>query len=223
MYAIGDSVTFNIEVFNQGDIDAANIVVTDYIPAGLSLNDANWSQSGETASRVHSFLRAGESANLNITFNVDADATGTIRNIAEISSDDGDDCDSTTDTNSANDNLVDDAIGVKCDSSTTDEDDHDIAEITIDPSENSACTTLTASPTSAQNSLTSTLTCSGSGATSYLLEVRNSSNSVVFSSTNSSDSVTLNSVGSYTASCFVNGETTTRNACVRTLQVTNDT
>ena len=220
VFSVGENVTFNIEVFNQGEVDAANVVVTDYIPTGLTLNDAAWTQSGNSATRAISFISAGDSENITITFTLNSNASDTIRNIAEISSDDGDDCDSTTDTDSGNDNLVDDSIGTRCDPDTTDEDDHDIAEITVDPTGSSACTNLTASPTSARNSLTSTLTCTGSGATSYLLEVRNSSNSVVFSSTNASDSVTLNTRDTYTASCFVNGETTTPSTCQQTLSVT---
>ena len=44
---------FNIEVFNQGNVDAYNVVVNDYIPAGYSFNGAinpGWTLSGSTAS-----------------------------------------------------------------------------------------------------------------------------------------------------------------------------
>ncbi len=47
----GDTVSFDIEVFNQGNTDATNIVVTDYIPSGLTLRSTNtWTLSGDTAS-----------------------------------------------------------------------------------------------------------------------------------------------------------------------------
>ena len=46
----GDDVVFRIEVFNQGNVDATNIEVTDYIPAGLILNDNAWSQTGASSS-----------------------------------------------------------------------------------------------------------------------------------------------------------------------------
>lgn len=39
----GESVTFTITVFNQGDIDAYNIAITDYIPA--ILNDSDWTNN----------------------------------------------------------------------------------------------------------------------------------------------------------------------------------
>lgn len=46
----GDDVVFRIEVFNQGNVDATNIEITDYIPAGLILNDNAWSQAGASSS-----------------------------------------------------------------------------------------------------------------------------------------------------------------------------
>lgn len=174
------------------------------------------------ATRVLSSLKAGESTDVTITFTLNSSATGTIRNIAEISDDDGNDCDSTTDTDSTNDALTDDEIGTRCDTNPDDEDDHDIAEITVDESGTSACVSLTASPTSAKNSLTSTLTCTGSGTiTSYLLEVRDSDGNLEFTSNNATDTVTLNTKDTYTARCFVNGETSTPNSCRQTLQVTS--
>ena len=38
----GDDITFDIEVFNQGSLDAYNIQLSDYIPFGLILNDGLW-------------------------------------------------------------------------------------------------------------------------------------------------------------------------------------
>ncbi|RDB02255.1 DUF11 domain-containing protein, partial [Runella aurantiaca] len=66
----GSTVTFTITVFNQGNVDATNIQVTDYIPAGLTLNDANWSVVGSTATlnTVIASLAAGASTTRDITF-----------------------------------------------------------------------------------------------------------------------------------------------------------
>gem|GEM_PF-6458116 len=63
---------------------------------------------------------------------IDSDFTGTsIANYAEISADDGDDCDSTADANDSNDGqVIDNNIGQGCDEGG-DEDDHDVEEITI--------------------------------------------------------------------------------------------
>jgi len=41
----GDAVTFTITLYNQGTLPANNIQLTDYIPAGLTLNDTNWTIS----------------------------------------------------------------------------------------------------------------------------------------------------------------------------------
>ena len=37
----GDDVIFEITVYNQGSFDASNVVVHDYVPNGLRLNDGN--------------------------------------------------------------------------------------------------------------------------------------------------------------------------------------
>jgi uncharacterized repeat protein (TIGR01451 family) len=42
----GDNVSFTITVVNQGTIPATGIQVTDYIPAGMTLNDASWTAVG---------------------------------------------------------------------------------------------------------------------------------------------------------------------------------
>jgi len=87
-FQAGGTVTFTITVTNQGGTDATNVQVTDYIPAGLTLNDPAWSASGGKATLQSPIpsLAAGGSTTRDITFNIDAAATGTLRNIAEISS-----------------------------------------------------------------------------------------------------------------------------------------
>ena len=96
-YSPGDTVSFVITVENQGDIDATNVEVTDYMPAGLTLNDSDWTVSGTNATQTIASLAAGTNTQLTINFTVDSDAPEIIRNFAEISRDDGDDCDSTAD------------------------------------------------------------------------------------------------------------------------------
>ncbi len=131
-FMAGDTVTFNIRVFNQGDVDAANIVVTDYIPTGLTFVSSNATTISTTATSVDldfGAVLAWSSKVRTITFTIDSGFSGTIDNLAEISSDNGDDVDSTTDTNSSNDILVNDVIN----NNAGDEDDHDIESITVDP------------------------------------------------------------------------------------------
>jgi len=137
----GDDVTFTIEVFNQGEVTATNIVVADYIPAGLTLNDPTWTGDATIVSQtIPGPLVPGDSTTLDIIFTVDVDATGTITNVAEISTatdEEGrtpEDIDSTPDTNRDNDcnpqdNVIDeDGKNFPCDQ---DEDDHDPEPIQV--------------------------------------------------------------------------------------------
>ena len=130
----GREVTFDIEVFNQGTVDAQNISIIDYLPTGLTLNDSRWSINGNVA--FYNFplnIPAGQSQVLPITFIVDTNFSGTAENGTEIvaaKDDNGDnpsDIDSTPDNIDGNDALEDNEI----DNTNGDEDDHDIAVIEV--------------------------------------------------------------------------------------------
>ncbi len=41
----GDTITFNIIVYNQGTIDGTNIVITDYPPTGMTNVDSDWTNN----------------------------------------------------------------------------------------------------------------------------------------------------------------------------------
>ena len=131
-FSIGDEVTFNIEVFNQGNTDATNVEITDYIPVGLTLNDSDFSQSWDTAVSIIPTIITNSSVTLTITFTINDSAPTTINNFAEISNDNGDDCDSSPDNNNNETGtaLVNDAIGIGCEPGG-DEDDHDIETINV--------------------------------------------------------------------------------------------
>lgn len=145
-YCHGDDVMLSIAVYNQGDVDAYNIEVTDYLPAGtsLSVNDNNgWMVNGSNATNVISYIPAGGVVGLSIILTIDPDFSGsTLLNYAEISADDGDDVDSTPDSDNTNDPgaipngtypdmndpmSTDSTIGGQ----NGDEDDHDVVEIDI--------------------------------------------------------------------------------------------
>ena len=139
--APGDSVTFTITVENQGAVDAANIELVDFVADGLTLNDDAWTDNGDGTASLSTpiaALAAGESTSVNITFTVDADATGTIDNFAEISNAtdaDGNpvtDIDSTPDAISDNDNFVTDDDTTGNGLAGEDEDDSDRAQLTIE-------------------------------------------------------------------------------------------
>lgn len=215
----GQDVTFSIIVENQGDVDSGLVEITDYIPEGLTLNDSNWSLSGDKAIRTISNITAGNSISLEISFTINSDAPNSITNLAEISDDSGKDCDSTPDSDISNDwNSTDNAIGNGCDLGW-DEDDYDPETIVILNSSN-LCTSLVASPATGRNSLTSILTCSGNNVETYKIEVTNSAGDVVETINNSTGQVTLNVIGTYMASCFVDNATTAPVACKKTLSVT---
>lgn len=84
--APGEQVTFTITVVNQGVVDAADVQIVDYVPAGLTLADADWAVGADGAARftLPGTLVAGASTTVDITFTVDADAPAAIDNWAEI-------------------------------------------------------------------------------------------------------------------------------------------
>ena len=137
----GDDVLFTLEVFNQGTLDAYNITLTDYIPSGMSLNDAAWTDNLDGTATLTSpiaSLAAGTSTTVDITLTVDASFQGTsLTNNAEISSAD-DDTDDTntppTDVDSTpNTDPTDDVMGADnvVDGTNGDEDDHDPATVNV--------------------------------------------------------------------------------------------
>ena len=126
---VGRDVTFTIEVFNQGAVEASDIALIDYIPSGLTLDDGNWTPNAAgtraTLNTPIASIDPSSSARVNISFTVDSDASGQLDNHAEIQIDDGDDADSLTELEEGNnelDALVNDEIN---DDGTLDEDDHD--------------------------------------------------------------------------------------------------
>ncbi len=137
---IGDDVTFTIDVTNQGSVDSATFTITDTPPAGFTLNDAAWADNGDgTASFTGGPLAAGATVSVPITFTVASSGAGELVNLAEISADDGNDADSTTDSDATNDNQpaapgdpTDDVTDNSTGPGGEDEDDHDIAGVTVD-------------------------------------------------------------------------------------------
>jgi len=141
-----------ITVCNQGNVDAANITITDYLPSGLTFDptyvhgsgttpnaNANWTMTGGNATQTimtnGNVLAPGDCAELVIYLEVvPATVIEDWYNFSEISgATDGDggpvgDADSTPDNDSSNDdNSTDDAF----DSEGGDEDDHDGEEILV--------------------------------------------------------------------------------------------
>ena len=137
----GSTVTFDIEVFNQGTLDAYDVQVADYIPTGMTLADANWSDADANgvADLVTpiAMLGAQSSTMVSITFTIDNEFQGTsLVNHAEVSfatDTDGSGV-NTADIDSQADDTDDDFIGAddELNNNGGDEDDHDLAEIPVD-------------------------------------------------------------------------------------------
>ena len=140
-YTKGENITFAITVHNQGELVARNIEVTDYLPAGLELQDANWLQeNGMIKTTIAGPINPGQSKTVTLTTRIKPDFSGTdILNLAEISKDNSGeygttDKDSTPDKNKNNDCFLEGkhlitgngkAGSVANCNETTDEDDHD--------------------------------------------------------------------------------------------------
>jgi len=144
-YSYNQAITFGIKVFNQGNTTASDFEITDYIPSGYQLADANWALSGSQAKRmIITDLLPGDSTIVQISLRIVMTNGGEMNwdNYAEISrtSDSGgdntnEDADSNPGSNSIAENNVkpnstnDDNI-----TSTNrggEEDDHDPAGIDI--------------------------------------------------------------------------------------------
>ena len=140
-YTKGENITFAITVYNQGELVARNIEVTDYLPAGLELKDANWLQeNGMIKTTIAGPINPGQSKTVTLTTRIKPDFSGTdMLNLAEISKDNSGeygttDKDSTPDKNKNNDCFLEGkhlitgngkAGSVANCNDGTDEDDHD--------------------------------------------------------------------------------------------------
>ncbi len=88
-YEIGNDVTYEISIMNQGNVVATQIDVVDYIPCGMSLAGTGWMVDGNgyAVTTIDGPLNPGETTSVLITLNIGqcANETGTRNNIAEIS------------------------------------------------------------------------------------------------------------------------------------------
>ncbi len=133
---IGSAVTYEIEVCNQGEVDAYDIQVVDYVPTGMMVSDPSWSVGGATDEyfiTVSGPITPGNCQKIPLVMTVVSDPNmANITNFAEISeAEDANgnnppDLDSTPDNDPDNDGLV---IDQEVTSVNGDEDDHDPASI----------------------------------------------------------------------------------------------
>ncbi|MEM6318277.1 MAG: DUF11 domain-containing protein, partial [Bacteroidota bacterium] len=142
----GDTVNYQVTIYNQGTQIAYNINVVDYTPAGMTLvtggiYSPNWISGSPNATFYNAGpLAVGDSIVAPLSFRIADNFMGTsITNAAEISSADNDtnnangqpeDTDSSPDALNNETNLVDDEI-TQNGKSGGDEDDHDIALVNL--------------------------------------------------------------------------------------------
>jgi len=138
----GDILTCQITIYNQGDIDNFDIMLTNYLPSGITLTDASWiaTPNGLAIKTITEPLLSGASITIPITLKVEETYNGTsITNAAEITSSYNPDItdnfgnpiplpDIDSVPNDRNDevNVVDDTITGNGPDANEDEDDHDI-------------------------------------------------------------------------------------------------
>ena len=133
----GDTLLFELTVYNQGNLPAYQIELTDYLPTGMQLVDAGWIDNGGllTPATPIASLAPGDSVVLSLQLKIDdLFMEDTLTNVAEISYFEGDtgnqpeDIDATPDSNPDNDTVGGNDI---TDNSNDDEDDHDIEGISV--------------------------------------------------------------------------------------------
>jgi len=144
----GDTVTYEITLYNQGDITNTDILLSDYIPMGLTLVDPNWTGTGQIANlTIPGPVAPGDVVQLTLQLSVNPGINGTLTNYVEISESFNEqivdpatnqiiplpDVDSTPDNlnDEANGLIVDDQINGAGPNANQDEDDHDIASFAI--------------------------------------------------------------------------------------------
>ncbi len=141
----GDDVIFTITVCNQGEQASGDFTVVDQIPVGMTYvsddNGGSYDMAANTITWNLSGLAISTCMSMDFTLNIlTTPDKGYYRNFAEITSDSGDDEDSTPDTNTGSDNgeditdpndLFDNHNDSTQDTADDDEDDHDYEDIFV--------------------------------------------------------------------------------------------
>ena len=85
--AVGDTVTYNIKVKNNGTMNAYDVDIVDQLPAQLALADNNWTSVGSTATRRIPFLAFGDSTTVTLKARVVSPAASIVNTASVRGSD----------------------------------------------------------------------------------------------------------------------------------------
>ena len=136
--SVGDLVSYNITVTNQGNVPSNSYSVVDAIPAGMSFISASdaGSESGGTVTWSNlPNLNAGATQTLSLILRVEDAVQDEYRNRAEISEDSASDFGLTDEDSTPDDNLTNDPVDnhndPTLDDAPGDEDDNDFEDITV--------------------------------------------------------------------------------------------
>jgi uncharacterized repeat protein (TIGR01451 family) len=143
------TVSFAIEVINQGSVPVRNVEVVDYVQTGFTYNPADnpaWTKANTTtpATVIAGPIAPGDTAQVTLVLRLAAGTRGaTVNNFAEIAAADDDgnantpaplDIDSTPDRSNGNDGPVKDDVvneNARLQPGVADEDDHDVAQVSV--------------------------------------------------------------------------------------------
>lgn len=83
----GGTLTYTIDVFNDGPSDATNITLTDTLPAGVTFasGTTGLTANGQVVTATIASLASGATSQFTIIVNIDPAASGTISNQASVS------------------------------------------------------------------------------------------------------------------------------------------
>lgn len=117
----GNDLVYTLEVTNNGPSDALDVVITDTLPAGVTLVSTSGCAEDPTGVPTCTVgtLASGNSAQVTVTVTVDSDTTGSLTNTASVTS-------STTLTNTGDDSVSEDTeVSTEADLAITKVDDVD--------------------------------------------------------------------------------------------------
>jgi len=184
------SVSFNITIKNQGDVEVDGYTLSAYLPIGLTLNDNNWTtipgDNQRIKRNVNLRINAGQTKVITLGLKVSSLPPPTLQLACEISEmfnntiDDVHgyrialpDIDSTPDFNNNEKNIVDNSMSQGGPKVNQDEDDHDIVNLTV--KDLSACQTnlnITGSIANGSYSANQTILSNGTIAISKTVQFR---------------------------------------------------